>query len=127
MSRLTKLIALLLVAVWLPVTLHCELEITGLLGPAGECVASDDACCNDTACVTVEEALFKDSTPVLTVSAPDASTCLVCLALATPPDAFFAESALSTVRHEPPPELRVTWQFLSRAALLARAPDALNA
>ena len=125
MLRLTKLIALLLVALWLPATLHCELEASGLFEPFTECVAAGDECCDDTVCVTVEEALFKETAHALKVSAPDDDACLVCLAVAAPSDAFFADPVLSSARHESPPELGVAWQFLSRAAPPARAP-ALN-
>lgn len=122
MSRVRRLALLLLVALWLPVTLHCELENVGLLASVGECADSEDACCDDTACFTVEEALFKDPAPILKLTAPEVSACLVCLAVNTS-DIFSTESALSPARHAPPPELRATWQFVRRAAPPARAPS----
>ena len=122
MSRLRPLILLLLAALWLPTTLHCGLESAGLLATADTCVDSGDACCDDTACSTVEETLFKDPAPTFKVAAP-AAVFLAGLAVVPPFDAILAEPALSPARHAPPPELRVAWQFLSRAAPPARAPS----
>ena len=122
MSRLHRLASLVLVALWLPVTLHCELEATGLFGPLTECVASGDDCCADTDCITVEEALFKESATALMVSAPAAASCLVSFAVTVPPAVHFAGPVLASARPAPPPELAVAWQFLSRAAPPARAP-----
>jgi hypothetical protein len=125
MSRLQRFASLVLVALWLPTTLHCELETSGLFEALTECVAAGDDCCDDTNCSTLEDALYKESALGLKVPAPDATPCLVCLAVAFTPDSFFAELVLAAARHEPPPELGVAWQFLTRAAPPARAP-ALN-
>lgn len=125
MSRMQRLASLVLVALWLPATLHCELEGSGLFQPAAACVAAGDDCCYDPNCFTLENALFKESAHVVKVSAPHATTCAVCLTPALTPDTLFAEPILSAARHVPPPELGVAWQFLTRAAPPARAP-ALN-
>ena len=125
MFRPIKIVALLLLALWLPTTLHCELETSGLFETLTECVAAGDDCCDDTNCVSLEDALYKESAQGLKVSAPDATSCTVCLAVAVTPNSFFADPVLSAARQEPPPELGVAWQFLTRAAPPARAP-ALN-
>lgn len=116
---------MLLVAIWLPATLHCQLESAGLSGASDCCVADEmavpsDDCAGD-ACATLEESLYKESSTLLKVAAPAACACFACGALALP--AFLPEPALSPARHAPPLELRVAWQFVSRAAPPARAPS----
>src|SRR5262245_44978411 len=103
MSRFLRLSILTLVALWLPVTLHCRLEAAGFYEMDECCVAeqaSDE--CSDDACPTVEDALYKESTQVLKVIAPDLSTCVVCLEL-PPPCSLLC--SLSPDRQTPPPEL----------------------
>lgn len=127
MPRFSTLAALLLVALWLPVTMHCQLENAGLFECDGCCMvdqATDTgAGCKGDACPSVEEALFKESSATLTVSAPSETDGTLCLALADPLGNASAEPDLSPARHAPPMELKVAWQFLSRAALPARAPS----
>lgn len=125
-SRLARMLILLLVAAWLPVTLHCRLEAAGLHG-SDECCAREQAAaaagdCKDDACPTVEEALYKETVQVLKVTAPDLSLCFACLAL-VPSSPVDAEPALSPARHAPPPEIEAAWQFIVRAAPRARAPS----
>jgi hypothetical protein len=128
MSRSARLLWLLLMAIWLPATLHCRLEAAGL-EPAHECCAENGAQasagdCRDDPCPTVEENLFKESSQGLTVSAPSAWDCDLdgammpgaCASIPTVP-------ALSPARHAPPPELEAAWQFMARAAPPARAPS----
>ncbi len=127
-SRWLKAASLLLLAVWLPATLHCRLESAGLIAPhheeceddAGRGTATD---CKDDACPTVEETLIKDSSTDLVVSAPADCTCALCVAALLCACDGCAEPALSPARHAPPPGLTVAWQFLLRAAPLARAPS----
>lgn len=126
-SRFARMLVLFLVAAWLPVTLHCRLEAAGLY-ETDACCASDESAeaagaCKDDACPTVEEALFKQSPQTLKVAAPAACDCCICLAFLTLERTSDIEPALSPARHAPPPELKVAWQFLSRAALFARAPS----
>lgn len=128
MSRLVRTMLFTLVALWLPVTLHCRLEAAGVLDQHDGCcvmeqAATPDTDCKDDACPTVEDALFKESTQGIKVPAPACCDCLACFAIiAFAPDSV-AAPALSPARHAPPQELRVAWQFLSRAAPPARAPS----
>jgi hypothetical protein len=127
MSRLARTLLFVLVALWLPVTLHCRLEAAGVLDQHDACCASEPTAvplsgCQD-ACPTVEEALFKESAQDLKVDAPALNHCFACFsALALERD-LRAEPTLSPVRHAPPLELRVAWQFITRAAPPARAPS----
>ncbi len=131
MPRLRKLAALFLVALWLPATLHCQLEGLGLDAlfacadqPAETAHANDDAC-NDDACQTIESGEFVVTKSKLDLSLLPALAC-VCVAcfqhLAPPASAqeFFA------VRQDETLPLQRTWQFARRAALPARAPDSLK-
>ncbi len=123
------MLVLLLVAAWLPVTLHCRLEAAGLQG-ADECCTSEQTAkpagdCKDDACPTVEEALYKETSQSLKVATPALVECFAGLASLSQPSALPAEPALSPERHAPPLELKVAWQFVTRAAPPARAP-ALN-
>ncbi len=125
-SRLARMLVLLLVAAWLPVTLHCRLEAAGF-NDADECCASEPAAdaagdCKDDACPTVEDALYKESAQSLKIAAPDLSLCFACIAL-VPPMTVETEPALSPARHAPPPEIAAAWQFIVRAAPPARAPS----
>lgn len=119
---------MLLVAIWLPATLHCQLESAGFSG-GSDCCAVDEVTvpsgdCADDACPALEQALYKESSSLLKVAAPAGG---VCFAGGTCPlPAFLPQPALSPARHAPPRELRVAWQFISRAAPPARAPS-LNA
>jgi hypothetical protein len=129
MSRLVRTLLFTLLAAWLPVTLHCRLEAAGVFTSPDECcsaattAAIPDTDCKDDACPTVEDALFKESSASLKVAAPAVTGCFACLALVTLERDRCASPTLSRARHAPPPELRVGWQFLSRAAPPARAPS----
>ncbi len=130
MSRVTRIVALVLLAIWLPVTMHCRLESAGLIKshdkcscPLGTATESD---CRDDLCSTVENDLFNDAPAALTLSAPQVCDCTLLLTAFAVSYSKDPEPILCHARHYPPPELAVGWQFLSRAALLPGAPS-LNA
>ncbi len=128
-TRFARMLVLLLVAAWLPVTLHCRLEAAGIY-EAEDCCASEQPAepagdCKDDACPTVEEALYKEASQGLKVATPTLVECLFRLVTFSPAPSP-VEPALSPERHAPPLELKVGWQFVTRAAPPARAP-ALNA
>lgn len=128
MSRSARLLFLLLVAIWLPATLHCRLEAAGF-EPAHDCCADGGVeaatgDCRGDACPAVEENLFKETSPSLKVAAPAVCDCCICHALApVAPAPDLGAPALSPERHAPPLELKAAWQFLARAAPPARAPN----
>ena len=125
MIRFGRFLLFALLALWLPATLHCKLEAAGVFEDhcTDEGSPGTDAGCTNDACPTIEDALFKDSAVKLTVAAPAEchlpDYCTLLFALDRP----VVEPALSSSRHVPPPELRVAWQFLTRAAPPARAPS----
>ncbi|MBI2814468.1 MAG: hypothetical protein HYX71_09300 [Opitutae bacterium] len=122
MSRLLKLAALLLAALWLPATAHCGLEAAGLLVKSSACAAAVD--CAGDGCRQVEEGFFKQSAAALKVLAPEllACDCLRCLQLVAQA-ALVAAADFSPVSFERPQSWVTRWTFERRAALPARAPS----
>lgn len=126
--RVRPFVALLLLALWLPATQHCDLEAAGLLAGHDECHSGqdcagghqDDPCAADV-CALVEDAAYKSTFAAITVAAPTALTCLCCLHEITPATVLI--SLVSPERTDAPPELAPTWCFVTRTALPARAPD----
>lgn len=128
MFRLTKLSALFLVALWLPATLHCQLEGLGLdalfacAGQPVDTAHTANGDCADDGCQTLEEGQFalsksKIDPAILPVLACVCVACFQHLALPAPAPEIFA------VRQDETLPLQRTWQFARRAALPARAPD----
>ena len=117
---------LALVALWLPATLHCKLEeLPGLQFLAccdhEQAAPHQDDDCRTDSCAMLEDGLFKVSNPKVVVPPP---------LLAMIPD--FSTAPASGRRLAPvqvciladrAPELPVTWQFSTRAALPPRAPS----
>lgn len=116
MRRLRSLTAWLLLALWLPATLHCSLDRAGVLGESQACIES---CATDN-CDVLESGFCHSTSDVLKVPAPTALTCLCCLLEITPETIVLP--LLSPARTSSPPELARTWQFTARAAPLPGAP-----
>ena len=125
MNRLGKAVALVLLALWVPVTAHCKLEtLSGLDFLAclehEDSVPHQDSDCKDDVCASVESGNYRveDNPPLilppLVISAP-----LGIDWLAEEPR---PESAISATSF-PPPELPRLWQFSYRTALPPRAPS----
>lgn len=126
MNIVKRTIALLFLALWLPVSMHCSLEaIPGFnlldwcCDTAAQPSAKDD--CNQDNCAEIEAGLYRvEDNPTLM---PKLAVVLArvspfeLLQLPAPTGAVFLASVL------PPPELAVTWQFSRRAALPVRAPS----
>ncbi len=130
--RLRRLVALLLVSLWLPATLHCDLEAAGLdtLFPcADDAAAQTGTCCKGDAaardaCDLVEGAAFKPAPNTATLPPPVLRSDLLTLLL-TPPPSLDVEvvPAAVTDRSVAPPEVARTWHFVARAAPPSRAPS----
>lgn len=128
-QRVRRLLALALLALWLPATLHCGLEAAGLdelfhCAAEHHAVAHDDTSASD-ACDVIEGAAFKPAAntavlppPVLhaVVLALFSAPPVVALPLTPPPRGLSAHVAA-------PPEVARTWHFLVRAAPPPRAPS----
>lgn len=129
MSFFRRIIAVAFLALWLPATQHCGLEAAGLIAaetqhPA-QCCDTSDRCSHD-GCNVVENGVIKPVSEASKVLAPDFSACLcfICLQLAQP--GMLDESALLVSAPENPFDWVSTWQFVRRAAPLARAPSLLG-
>lgn len=130
-SRLLKVAALLLATLWLPATVHCQLETLGfdtLFACAGDDGAAhaDGKGCTDDGCQTIESGQVAVAKSRIEVAAPALFACasLFCLFEVAAPD---VASEFVASRQDETLPLRRTWQFDRRAALPARAPDSLNA
>lgn len=126
MSTLRHVIAVVLLALWLPATQHCGLEAAGLDFLTHEDHASSTCrdTCTDDACHNIEGISFtKEVNSLRALPAPVADFCYCLIHLVTPPaveDVALKYSAGDS------PELQVlhgTWSFARRTSLPARAPD----
>lgn len=128
MTRFTKIAALLLVALWLPATLHCELETLPGFEFLSSCCGGDDAAqppsgCQDDSCGAVESGLCKiEDNPTITVGLPALLVLAAWDFIAQPPDHSRAQTSPASPA---PPELPRVWRFSCRAALPPRAPSIL--
>ena len=126
MVRLRNIAAWMLVALWLPATLHCDFEAVGLDAlfhcetdhhSGGDVPIADDSC------DVVENGWIKLSGTQHSLSAPVLSVCLLCFSAPLLDDLLAApEIELSDVVIAPI-EIARTWQFVTRASLPARAPN----
>lgn len=119
--HLLRLIGCALLAIWLPATLHCQIEAAALLPAGEECCQHDAQGCADTVCPSVEQNLIKDTMPVTAPAALEGGTDHFC---ALPDLVRLAQVAAIVFPSEaaPPPELAVGWQFSVRTVAPAQAP-----
>ena len=106
---------MLLLALWLPATLHCALEQAGLLPEATAC---SDKCIADN-CGQFEDGLYAKSASI----ALKAPTFFPLLCLPAPATEVIFVPSIAPERMSCPPELSGHWQFVFRAAPLPGAPS----
>ncbi|OHE81172.1 MAG: hypothetical protein A3G75_01020 [Verrucomicrobia bacterium RIFCSPLOWO2_12_FULL_64_8] len=127
--RLHSLVALVLVAFWLPATLHCGLEAAGIWTQAGCCPPEESGasdCATDN-CSMIEGGAYFLARGLLNAPAPVlAALAGLCRLTEIAPESIVVLS-VSPDRSGAPPELVRTWQFAARAALPPRAPSTLKA
>jgi hypothetical protein len=122
MSWLRKLSAILLLALWLPVTSHCALEMAGVI-PSSVCCSDGDEHAHHDSCDEVENNLFKQASETSLVKAPAlACACFIAELVALPaadsdkaPESFFERA----------PDWFAERHFEHRTALPARAPSVI--
>jgi hypothetical protein len=117
-----RLIALALLALWLPATLHCDVEAAGFddwFGCHEEAASTKDHCTEDV-CQALEGFAYKSDAALLKVSPPPPGFCSDCLISLSPPFPRLATDSVNTGT-ELPWSSR-PWQFAHRAAPPARAP-----
>ena len=127
-STLRHIIAIVLLALWLPTTQHCGLEAAGLIAPEAphadaKCCAMGNGPCTHDGCNVVESSLIKSSNDTIKVPTPSlaACTCFLCLQLL--PSVWAVEPSLAVSEPETPEHWVPAWQFVRRAAPLSRAPS----
>lgn len=127
MPRLLKIVALLLAALWLPATVHCQLEGLGLdtVFACADAGHAEEKECTD-GCQIIEDGqvTFSKSRADVGSLALLACTCYFCVFEISAPQP--ARELFATSQEETLP-LQRTWQFDRRAALPGRAPATLNA
>jgi hypothetical protein len=116
--------AIICLAVWLPVTMHCTLETLPGFAFFEDCCGEEapplDDCCEDV-CSTLESGLYKiEDNPGIE---PDLKGYLPLadwgLLIKSASSAAARSAPLSTA----PPEITASWQFALRTALSARPPS----
>lgn len=121
---LRRLSAVLLLALWLPATLHCSLEHVGLLSQTcAEDCASDQSHAPD-GCGTVEDGSYRPTGSALQVATPALYACIDELCLPSwqnapvCPDEVARFGAFGESR-----DWISSWQFVRRLAPPSRAPS----
>lgn len=126
LSFLAKITALLLLALWLPATMHCDLEAAVLL----QNCASSDTCCQDShepcADPTCRDFTSTSTHPILAPSLYAESHWVKAITVLLPQLALTVIQPPGTCwRHGDTPAIESiarTWSFVRRSALPARAP-----
>jgi hypothetical protein len=121
---LRRLVAVLLLSLWLPATLHCALEAAGLeIALVCHDHATQSASanhCEDDACHAIEGEAY--TAVALTKLVGDVSFSIVAV---LPEPLELHPAGISPESTDVPRELRPSWQFSTRAAPPARAPSAI--
>lgn len=121
MTSLQKCIAILFVALWVPLTAHCSLEKLPGLSFLNCPADTADTHCDDEACRTIESGSYKISSDSAVVALP--AVCVTWTVLADLNETFSVSCAASLRPLLQPPALPKQWQFVFRAALPVRAPS----
>jgi hypothetical protein len=129
-----KCVAFALLALWLPVTQHCDLEAAGVLAAHADANthAAENGCCEPSepcahdGCELVENGIYHASGSLLKTVTPAllVFTCFLSPQLAAPDPRV--EPALPVVADVKPQGWVPTWHFVRRAAPLSRAPSLLG-
>ncbi len=127
MRRFRAFAALVLLALWLPATLHCALEEAGLLHADGCCAEQNVDHCDTDACAILETGFVNSTSPGTLLLAKDAALlnccCLLCVAPVFDVSAPLAPAVEYFVQTERAVNWLPTWSFAHRLALPARAPS----
>lgn len=127
MHPISRLLALALLAIWLPATQHCGLEAVGAIDfqCASDCTAS--AAASGDGCRIVEQGRCRVGEDEVKARAPTPAAVLSTFALALSSlapegrDSFFPTGAQAR-----PQDWILNWQFTRRAAPPSRAPTLLR-
>jgi hypothetical protein len=114
-----------LAVLWLPVSVHCQLEQLPLLEflsccPHPDSLPHQDGDCETDACAVLESGFYKTEEQQFPL--PDPFDFPV-TTLPSLPAGLTTSIWLNLSQTEAPPELACSWQFSVRAALAPRAPS----
>ena len=122
-SFLAKIIALLLLALWVPATFHCDLEAAGFLQDS----VQTDSCCQTADEICADETC-RDFNRSIQILAPNRVQVALFQWSIVLPELLSLSSlapAAPLFKHGDTPAIQVltrTWSFVRRSALPARAP-----
>jgi hypothetical protein len=125
-KQFRSMAALLLLALWLPATSHCLMESAGLMPTALSCA---DECSpgapagqdTEDLCASLESASYKAGDDDALTIVPSFLPALALVFVL--PESFSGATTSPLFPTVSPPALRVTWQFVQRAALPVRSPS----
>ena len=127
MRRFRSLVALGLLAFWLPASLHCELELAGVFSDCGVCQSQKDWPEQDNdadGCAIAHNGAYRLPSDGLLLKAPELGPWLVMMAIIPPTLDFVAIASLDATAASL--EMVRRWQFRTRAAPPVRAPALLG-
>lgn len=128
MRKLSAIFVYLTLALWLPATQHCALELVGIF--ANTCSDHDATgqSSDKDGCGTVENGAYKPAGDMLKVPAPSILLCLSFLCLHLPlPEAQDEQLILPAESFQQSERRVATWHFVRRAAPLPGAPSLILA
>ena len=125
MRRWHRKIALVLLLLWGVVTVHCGLELDGLLGSEKHASTSTDLDDADVdGCVAIESGYFAADADFLALAQPFFAVAFV---LPEVEETVPATRSVAGICHGlAPPELLPSWSFTRRASPPSRAPDSVS-
>jgi hypothetical protein len=129
--RFRRIVALVLLALWLPATQYCTLVAAEVFADDSQACAPEQCCttedqCSFDACNLFESGVTKLAREGSKALAPDFSACLCFICLRSSHSDSGDESALMKPALERPLDWESSWHFMRRAAPLARAPSAVG-
>jgi hypothetical protein len=124
MRRVRSMVALALLALWLPATLHCELEWVGVFGDCAGCHEQSDAVAQDNdadGCAIAEKGTDRLPRDAALSNMPEPAPWVAALLVIALSPRELATTGASITTAAPLETIRA-WQFVARAAPRSRAP-----
>jgi hypothetical protein len=113
------LVASLLIAWWLPATMHCAIEAAGWMDGGESCPHH----CDNDRCDQLESGNFRPTNGAVVIVAPAAAVVDFAVPLVRLAPQSAGRLRIDLARTAAPPGLARTWQFAARAAPQPGAPS----
>ena len=128
MKWLRTILVLTLAVLWLPVSVHCELEEIPALQflsccPEENSAPHHDDDCETDGCAVVESGLYKTEERLISLPAPELALAVFLGGLPETPLSAPELAVKPTPGRTVPPEIPQAWQFALRTAPSPRAPS----